>query len=402
VRPLNTTTYLIKQTNTLGKLTCTATDTVSVIVKPLPVVKLIKSKTVCQNENEVDLTKLVVLPTDYSTGIPTWSLRRTLPKPGGGSNKFADLVINKGTGSTYLYVAKVDENTIKVPGGFSDSIRLALRFKSDLGCESINSDSVTIIIKTNVTVNLGQPYNKVCSGDSLKKLSDTYNVNYYGGKWYTENDSTSYASWPQGDNKIVGETVASSGLNNVTKPYLLKYEIENNGCLSTGFGKLQVIPYPVIKWSQKIVGDSVTLMDNSTNGNERSWFLNNSFYSASKSIILTKFIAGSKTILLKSANGSCITDSIIVPSIPESIGLIDKLGLKVYPNPFSNNLHISIKETGSYSGEIINSIGQTVLRFTGQSPETELQLDTLPAGVYHILINVNGHILHTGITKQRQ
>jgi hypothetical protein len=397
VKPVSTTMYFVRQTTNLGALSCITYDSVLITINPLPVVDL-KRFEVCQSDNELDLSTLVVSPSDYAKGTPTWKLLRTLPKPSGGNNSLSDLAVLNGN----KYILKVDENTIKVPGTYEDSIQLKMHFKSDIGCESTNDDSTFIKIKTNVKISLGKPFNTICYGDTLKKLSDSYAVNYSGGKWYTKND-TSSATWPQGDNIALGELVASKGLNNVSKTYLLKYELENQGCFSTAIGKLQVVPFPVINWSQKIVGDSVTLTDNSTNAGTRTWFLNNSFYSSAKSITLSKFIAGSKTILLKSANGNCTKDSVIVPqNLTGSIGSIGKNNLLVYPNPFTNNLLVSVKETGYFTGEIFNSVGQSVLRFSGQNSEIELQLDVLPAGMYRIVVNVNGKLLQTGITKQNR
>lgn len=81
----------------------------------------------------------------------------------------------------------------------------------------------------------------------------------------------------------------------------------------------------------------------------------------------------------------------------------EALSLDIFPNPTTGRLQIRIKGPGqarSYQWTIVDIFGRTILRNQFKGQETELDLSTLPAGVYTLVLqNANG-LLSKKLVKQ--
>jgi len=391
VNPTSDKIYFIKQTVTEDSMKCSDNDSVMVKVNQLPEIVLTNG-TVCQNERELDLNTVVLKPADITKGVLTWKLLKTLPKPGGGNNTLNDLVYDKDPGTGVHYYLKVDTLNIEVPGKFKDSVLLSLVYKDEFGCENTSTNSTSIVVRTNVNVVLNIREISLCMGDSLTFLSNDHGVNYYGGKWFTENDSAGYLKWPQGDQVDHNEKIFTDGLSTTGGRYMSKYELVNNGCTSVGNGIVNVLAYPEIEWSQSKTTDSVTLTDKTKNITSRAWSLNGTFYSSDASITLDKVTAFGNTIKLSVTNSKCETDSIIVPE-PDMIGinLIGKKEFRIYPNPVSGSLTIESDNNIAYRVSIVNLLGQTVLEREIQGGDSKLDVGDLGRGPYILMIYSGDH-----------
>lgn len=278
--------YYVKQINTSDSLKCIAYDSILVIVHQLQSIDLQNSK-ICQNNIEIALNSLILKPINPKKGIQTWALLKSLPKPSGGINTIQDLVYDKDTSSAFNYYLKADASAIKVPNKFTDTVILSLHNQDEFGCINNANNLVTITINANIEVVFGNKELSKCIGGSITYLSNDYGANYYGGKWSTENDSSSYLKWPQGDDIELNEKIYSKNLNPNGGKYLAKYTLFNHGCNSDGFAVYNLISYPKIEWSQTNTSDSVTLFDKTKNGVTRTWTLNENFYSTNSSITLS-------------------------------------------------------------------------------------------------------------------
>jgi hypothetical protein len=379
-------TMIVKLLQSKGTLTCSDLDTVNVSFRPLPKVELGRSS-ICQNETELDLHTIILNPTNSYKGIVSWRLLKTLQKPDGTDNTLNDLVYDKDTTSSDHYYLRVDNNTIDLKTKFVDSIMLGVTYKDEFGCQNFSSNDASIVIRSNVDVTFNTNEQKRCYGDSLIYLSNDYGVNYYGGKWFTNNDSSNYLTWPQGNAVQLSEKLGTKSLDSKGGKYLLKYVLENNKCLSSRNAILSIVPYPVIVWTQTDQGDSVVLTDKSTNAERREWYINSKKISDASSLSVAKTDAKVKAIVLKVFNSTCEADSVIEPYIVGRINNIKSSNFKIHPNPVTQNLTIETGERKPYHLKVLNVLGQIVLQKVIYLPEETLDVANFSNGVYTLEIS---------------
>ena len=378
-------TMVVKLLQTKGSLTCSDLDTLNVEFRPLPQITF-KNGTICQNETELDLHTLILKPTNSYTGIVSWQLLKTLQKPGGANNSITDLVYDKDNTSSDHYYLKVDKSTIDLKPRFMDSVMLGLTYKDEFGCQNSSSNGAIIVIRSNVDVLFNTNEQKRCYGDSVIYISNDYGVNYYGGRWFTNNDSSNYSKWPQGNIVQLYEKLGTKSLDPKGGKYLMKYVLENNKCLSYKSAILTIIPYPAIVWAQTDQGDSVILTDKSTNAERREWYINSKKMSEASLLTVSKSDAKIKEIVIKVFNSNCETDSVIVPKITFGINKINPQKFVLYPNPVSKILTIESGLLQPYQLKIVNSLGQIVITKSMDLSDDTIDVAQLCEGVYTLEI----------------
>lgn len=381
----------LTQTNA-NKCISKVTDSVSVFIRQLPKIELGRG-TVCQNETELDLHTIILKPTNSYKGIVNWRLLKTLKNPDGNDNSLTDLVYDKDTSSSDHYYLKVDKQTIDLKTKFIDSVMFGLSYKDEFGCQNFSSNDASIVIRSNVDVAFNANEQKRCFGDSLVYLSNDYGVNYYGGKWFTNNDSSNYLKWPQGNNVQLSEKLGTKTLDPKGGKYLLKYVLENNKCLSSRNAILSIVPYPVIIWAQTDQGDSVVLTDKSTNAERREWYINSKKVSEASSLSVAKTDAKVKAIVLKVFNSNCEADSVIIPKIIGKASNQNLTSFYISPNPVRNEIQIHSAIKQSYKIELINSLGQLVLKKSMNHADEIIDVSHLPDGIYSIIFKTPNAIL---------
>ncbi len=384
--PLKTdSNMIVNLLQTKGTLTCSDLDTLKVSFRPLPQIILSRSS-VCQNETELDLHTIILKPTNSYKGIVNWQLLKTLQKPDGTDNSLTDLVYDKDTSGSDQYYLKVDKQTIDMKTKFIDSVMFGLTYVDEFGCQNFSSNDASIVIRSNVDVTFNTNEQKRCFGDSLVYLSNDYGVNYYGGKWYTNNDSSNYLKWPQGNNVQLSEKLGTKTLDPKGGKYLLKYVLENNKCLSSRNAILSVVPYPAIIWTQTNQGDSIILTDKSNNSDRREWYINSKKVSDLNSIIVSKNDAIQKVIKLIVYNTTCESDSIIKPNIVNGVIFANSNSIYIYPNPVTQNLTLETGQTKHYQLRVLNVLGQIVVQKDIYLPKETLDVSYLSRGVYTLEI----------------
>lgn len=391
--------FWVLQTSSLGTLKCRDTDTLQISVLALPQIKLGDAR-ICQNELELDMNSLILKPTDVSKGVLSWKLLKTLPKPAGGNNSLKDIVYDKDPGTPIKYFLKVDESVVKIPGNFKDSLIFGLSYKDEFGCENGSTDSSSVLIKTNIAVSFVNKEISVCYGDSVKQMSNAFGVNFYGGVWYTENDSNKYSAWPQGDQKVIAENNSTNFLSKKSTKYLAKYVLSNNDCESINHSVINIVEFPSIQWSQVNEKDSILFSDETSNASKREWYLDGSLYSSAKSIKLSNFIAFSKTIRLNVFTGSCESDSTL---IPQSIGikpLHSENWIELFPNPANMFVYFNFSTNETFNLNVINTLGQVVLNVESVKNGDKIMINELKKGVYSFVFSSANHHLNAKLIKE--
>lgn len=386
-------TMIVKLLQTIGALTCSDLDTLKVSFRPLPQVVLGRATT-CQNEFEIDLHTIILKPTNSYKGIVSWRLLKTLIKPDGNDNSLTDLVYDKDNSSSDHYYLRVDKSIIDLKTKFTDSIMLGLTYKDEFGCQNVSSNDATIVIRSNVEVEFNTNEQKRCYGDSVTYLSNDYGVNYYGGRWFTNNDSSNYFKWPQGNIVQLYEKLGTKSLDPKGGKYLMKYVLENNKCISYKNAMLTLIPYPAVVWTQSDKGtDSIAITDKSTNTQRREWYINSKKMSETNMLVVSREDAKVKRIVLRVFNENCETDSVIVPKILGKINNHNSILIFISPNPVRNELLIKTFLNQSYKIEVVNSLGQIVLLKTLDNNEETLNVSGLTDGIYSLILKTGNEIV---------
>jgi len=388
---------VLEQTDTL-KCKSSISDTVEVKVRSLPEVELGR-RVACQNETEFSLNSIVITPKDLNKGTLTWQFNKTLDKPGGIANKPEDLIYNKDQTGSNNYFIKIGESNIDLHGKYFDSLRLVLIYTDEYGCTSQASNTAGIIVRSHLGVSFLQSQIPICHGDSITYLSNDYGVNFYGGQWFTCNDSSGYSTWPQGNNVNLKEKVYSNILSNTAGTYLLRYTLENNQCFSSGHTKLKIEIMPQIRWSEITQGDTITLTDKSVNSTSREWIVGSAAANTNASIKLSRFIASTKTITLKVKNGTCEKDSVIKPAFT---GRMTGMSLKIanlYPNPTSTILNIDQVSGEKMGFQLLNALGQVVLTKEVIDLHEEINMANLPSGIYTVILSSKSGQWHEKVIK---
>lgn len=78
-----------------------------------------------------------------------------------------------------------------------------------------------------------------------------------------------------------------------------------------------------------------------------------------------------------------------------------KIDIKTYPNPASDNLHISLPTGRAISGNIYNAVGMQVLDFPFVNSQTQVDIRKLEVGIYFVKVQLeNGQIAFGKFIKQ--
>lgn len=388
----------LEQTDSL-KCKALVSDTVDVKVRPLPVVEL-SSKIACQNESELSLHSIVLKPKDITKGKQYWYFKKTLDKPGGAANKPEDLIYNKDSSGLNNYYIKIGESSIDLHGKYDDSLGIVLIYKDVYGCTSLASNTGGIVVRSNLGISFLHSQIPLCHGDSITYLSNSYGVNYFGGDWYSCNDSAGYLSWPQGNHINFKEKVYSDKLPNKEGVYHMRYILENNQCFSSGYTKLKIETYPEIKWSELTVGDSVTFTDHSVNATSREWLVGSFTPVSNQSVKLSRFIASTKTIILRVKNGTCMYDSLIKPMFT---GFVKGMNLKIanlFPNPTTNILRIELANEEVFDLQVVDALGRVLISKEGSGMHEEVSMSTFPSGIYTVILSNKSGKWYEKVIKQ--
>jgi hypothetical protein len=125
---------------------------------------------------------------------------------------------------------------------------------------------------------------------------------------------------------------------------------------------------------------------------KRIWDFGTSNYTTSNNIAdVTYDSVGAYNVVLFVENHVGCSDSIIkqnyINALPSSISELEKSGLTIYPNPFTNKILIKSKKP-IQSIRLINFEGKVVLNSEAKETQTELSTENLPKGIYLLEIEM--------------
>ena len=233
--------------------------------------------------------------------------------------------------------------------------------KNVTGCEKIINTSIIIMPEINAQISTGGGPNTICHGDTVTLFATPL------GNTYT---------WPTG-------TTGSSCYATQTGNFYVTVT-DQHGCydVSSAFS-VTVNPNPVV--SIQLTGSNLTATPVSGQSPfTYEWFLNGTVIGTTSSIIAGA--NGIYSVVLTDANG-CSGDNEVTYSFysMEEKGIDE---LKIYPNPFLDDLHVDLS-SAKYEVSLIDILGQQV-RILSTEGSFVLQRENLPAGMYYLQIKSEG------------
>ena len=319
-------------------------------------------------------------------------MAKTLKKTSRFDNTSDDLIFLKDSMTKSHHYLKIGKTHIDLNGKFMDSLQLLLTHSDSFGCVNMSTNKATVVIKRVVDAKLINHKLERCYADLVNYLSNDYGVNYYGGIWFSINDSGTFLKWPQGHNVQLSEKLSTTNLDPKGGNYLMKYVLESNKCSSSDSAILVIIPFPTIAWGQVEVGDSLDLTDLSTYAERREWHINSKKMSEAKSIRVSKIDALEKAIYLKTFNAACQKDSLIKPKVFIGIHKNKNLKFSILPNPVQLELVIKTVFDSPYTIEIINGLGKIITTKSFNKQEEILDVSEFANGIYSINLKIGDDI----------
>ncbi len=114
---------------------------------------------------------------------------------------------------------------------------------------------------------------------------------------------------------------------------------------------------------------------------------------------LTFTVAGTYTLTWtytdSAGNTSTQNQSLRVICDGTAIHEIPALQVSTYPNPVNAELTIAVKETGDYQINMVNALGQSVLRHSARNNTFRLKVNHLPEGMYFVSIKNSQGLMST-------
>ncbi len=333
--------YFVEVTNT--NTGCVASDTINLVINPLPIVNLGNDTILCSYQNLLIESNVPAVSYNWNTGETTPNIT---------------------VASSGLYsVEVIDAN----------------------GCE--NSDQINVLVNPIFSIDLGvdRPF---CEGSTVILDLDTVftNATY---QWYD-------------DSGILG----NASIYSVLDTGVIYLDVVNQfGCEATD--SITILPSNLSLFavfladSEVLAEDSIIFIDLSyPKPYELEWDMGNGFTTTDSVPIYAYFVPGDYDVSLTVDNGFCqsirtktITVSPIKTNdpqfeVPNLYSTIESLVL--YPNPNNGDFNLKIKmtEESTVQVDIFNLMGQQVFneRFVTQETIRNYSLNNLRAGAYIVRV----------------
>ncbi len=120
------------------------------------------------------------------------------------------------------------------------------------------------------------------------------------------------------------------------------------------------------------------------------------------SLSFARNASGSSEIIVEAlSNGQQVTDTFTV-SVSPALELYNHrlASVAVYPNPTSESIHLTGLQAGNCQLTLMNSMGQVVLHQEITANTATINLESYPAGVYHLMISDENEHICQQIIKQ--
>lgn len=401
--------YWVRVTNPAGN--CIASDTIEVLINPLPVVTITTSKNpvICQGDSVTltasgggvflwsngETTQSIKVKTDgvytvsvtnaagcTATSAPTTVTVTPLPVVSltdqsicaGGS---ATLLVTAQAGVTYTWSTGQTGNSITVSPVANTTYTLTATTAA--GCTSTAQATVTVNALPTVDAGLDV---SVCPGASTT-LTAT------GGTAFT---------WTDGTNTFTGASITVSPT--VTTTYTVTSAPNASNCSGTDQVTVTVLPAPAVPVITLAGG---ILSSSAATGNQ--WYLNGTAIPGATGQTHTPATSGDYTVTVTSA--SCQVTSAVFNYT--TIGMADDLlasQLQVYPNPTTGNFQVKLTGFGKPAKlTLYNLTGQLLEKAEvtpGQNKELNhsFDLSQKAAGVYLLRLETEGKVTYRKVIKE--
>ncbi|MBW7866702.1 MAG: M4 family metallopeptidase [Brumimicrobium sp.] len=336
VTPSQTTTYEV--TGVAGS--CSGSETIEIVVNPLPTVNLSASETsICNNE---DVTLMA-----------------------SGADSY---VWNNGLGNGSIQIVSPTQTTVYTVYGADNST----------GCE--NSASVTIYVGEGQVVSATASTLSICAGDTV---------------YMNASGANNYSWTPSGD--IVETSVDGSNIT-VVPSQSTDYTVIGSGNCGAGFQTIHITVYDYPNPSITQYGN--TLVVNLQIGESAEWFLNGVSIGNGPSINITE--DGDYTVIVN--NGGSCSSTLSGHFIYDTTSLLEEIAnnLKIYPNP-TNGKFIVEWSTSIHMKDIIvmDVIGRVIMNLqTDNSTTQSIDLTEFETGVYVLQMITENGAINRKVTKR--
>ncbi|MBL7925543.1 MAG: T9SS type A sorting domain-containing protein [Bacteroidia bacterium] len=287
---------------------------------------------------------------------------------GGSGANTTSFTTGKLIAGTYYYVLKVT-----CPDGLTDySNELTVNVKA-LPTASITAESDTIF----------------CSGGSV-----VLNAPVSANRAY---------QWLRSGNIISGANTASY---TATTSGTYKVEVTNtiSGCTKSSYGiKVTTNPLPTATVTPAgpltfCAGDSVVLQANAGAGFIYQWKKEAGYITGATQQNYTASTGGKYKIQITDSNGCTRTSDPVTVTVNCRNGIaISTNAVSVYPNPATDNMVIENIPASDYIIEVINVLGEVVLKNTNSQM---FNVSTLQTGVYQIKITTADELIYHKFIKE--
>ncbi len=367
--------YKVSGTNTN---LCTVVDSLKIShLEPINLELL--SGTFCQNESQIDQSKIIKnnKPNQYFDKI-TWKLLKTLPKPTGGNNGLGDILMDKDASVLFDYVISFGPDKVTL-ARYRDSLILSATALDTNGCRSIDTAIITVLKMPIVSIskaNSSHCINQTIELDSIGNSSSSY-------RWVPLSRQ-GFGDWPS--NAPLDSNTLAPNYFSVQGQYKLKLEAINSPCISIDSTILNLFALPTISVTLFKYPNSIKFRDETVNANKRKWYINNVFYSADDTLLLSKTFAHLQPIKLEVIdNNGCSNDTVMIINTMIAVAKIEVSSLSIYPNPAHTILILKQQDTWVPSAyEIVDVLGKKVREGITKTKVETVDVQTLSAGLYFV------------------
>ncbi|MFM9944835.1 MAG: T9SS type A sorting domain-containing protein [Bacteroidia bacterium] len=376
--------YITGGTNANG---CTVFDTLNVL-HFTPIKISLNSGVHCQYKNELTHSEIINGNPNLNFNFISWKLLKSLPKLVGGQNVLNDLFSDKNPNSDYDFNINFSDSRVNWPNTYRDSIIFSASAIDTNGCKS--SDTMTVsIIKTPI-IQLSKKIINYC-------INTSFNLDSFGNSGSQYNwvpfNRDGFGKWPS-LTPLTNGKVPANYFSQAAK-YKIKMEANNEFCIATDSLIFTIFPLP-----RPIIGvikntSTIKFRDETINEKSHKWYINNVFFSADDTMLLSKTFVHLQPIKLEvTDNSGCTNDTTIIINTLIGINKIVKSNIEIYPNPASNILVLKQSDTWVPSEfEIYDVLGKKVISGITKNREEIIDLKQIKPGSYCIkYLNENGII----------
>lgn len=382
-------TYFVETIDLQG---CRYYDTLLVKGRQNPELDLLGSE-FCQDKNRLVQQEFILKPNKFNVVKSIqWQLSSTLRKPNGDLLELDDILKDIDTTTGLDYHLNFGKTLINLGNKNQDSFKLHVMVIDTNLCSSAVSAIYTI--NRSPFLVFSPNFLKVCFNQSNIDLNSHINHNGNQIIWRKVN-ALGFDSFGRADIIVNGqlnqkEFKSTGGLYQVKASSIL------GNCSVADSAVITILPspYPII--SKSFLLDSVELTDLTPIYSERTWYLNDKPISNKTRVRLETKSLNLKTIKLVLSNKICSTDtSFYINTLQASNIAIGSM--KLFPNPASTNFIIEFEGKLGLNLEIINALGQVVLRKATITSGDTIDLEGISAGVYTVRILINNCQIHSRI-----